>query len=72
MHAVQLGLRSDLQFYWGTAALSALLDNTPPYLTFLVGALGLQGLSMDNAAQMSEFIARHDHYLVAISPVSGH
>ena len=66
-HAVQLGLRSDLQFYWGTGALSALLDNAPTYLTFLAGALGLQGLSMDNAVQMSEFIARNDHHLVAIS-----
>jgi Na+/H+ antiporter NhaD/arsenite permease-like protein len=66
-HAVQLGLRSDLQFYWGTGALSALLDNAPTYLTFLAGALGLHGLSMENAAQMSEFVSRHDHYLVALS-----
>jgi Na+/H+ antiporter NhaD/arsenite permease-like protein len=67
MHAVRLGVRSDLQFYWGTGALSASLDNAPTYLTFLAGALGLQDLSMDNAAQMSEFISRHDHHLVAIS-----
>ncbi len=67
MHAVQLGVRSDLQFYWGTGALSALLDNAPTYLTFLAGALGLHGLSMDNPAQMSQFISRHDHHLVAIS-----
>jgi Na+/H+ antiporter NhaD/arsenite permease-like protein len=44
-----------------------LLDNTPTYLTFLAAAFGLHGLSMDNAAQMSEFIAGHDHHLVAIS-----
>jgi Na+/H+ antiporter NhaD/arsenite permease-like protein len=43
------------------------LDNAPTYLTFLAEALGLQGLSMDNARRMSEFIARHDHHLVAIS-----
>jgi Na+/H+ antiporter NhaD/arsenite permease-like protein len=66
-HAADLGLRSDLQFYWATGLLSALLDNAPAYLTFLAGALGLHGLRMDDAQQMAEFLARHDHYLIAIS-----
>jgi Na+/H+ antiporter NhaD/arsenite permease-like protein len=67
IHAGDLGLRSDLQFYWGTGVLSALLDNAPTYLTFLAGALGLHGLSMENARDMSAFLAAHDHQLVAIS-----
>lgn len=67
MHAGKLGLSSDLQFFWGTGVLSALLDNAPTYLTFLAGALGLHGLSMDNGGQMAEFLAKHDHHLVAIS-----
>lgn len=67
IHAADLGLRSDLQFYWGTGVLSALLDNAPTYLTFLAGALGLHGLSMENAHDMSAFIAAHDHQLVAVS-----
>ncbi|MEY2495482.1 MAG: hypothetical protein QOJ45_1974 [Verrucomicrobiota bacterium] len=67
IHAGDLGLRSDLQFYWGTGVLSALLDNAPTYLTFLAGALGLHGLNMDNTQDMSAFIAAHDHQLVAIS-----
>ena len=67
IHAIDLGLRSDLQFYWGTGVLSGLLDNAPTYLTFLAGALGLHGLSMDNAQDMSAFLAAHDHQLVAIS-----
>lgn len=66
-HVGDLGLRSDAQFYWGTGLLSALLDNAPAYLTFLAGALGLHGLSLDDAHQMAEFIARHDHYVVAVS-----
>jgi Na+/H+ antiporter NhaD/arsenite permease-like protein len=66
-HAGDLGLHSDLQFYWASGVLSALLDNAPTYLTFLAGALGLHGLAMDNAQHMAEFIARHDHQLVAIS-----
>lgn len=67
IHARDLGLRSDLQFYWGTGLLSALLDNAPTYLTFLAGALGLQGLSVDNARDLTAFLAAHDHYLIAIS-----
>jgi len=44
LHAANLGLHSDLQFYWATGVLSALLDNAPTYLTLLAGALGLYGL----------------------------
>ena len=66
-HAADLGVRSDAQFFWTTGALSALLDNAPAYLTFVAGALGLHGLSIDDARQVSEFIAQHDHSLVAIS-----
>jgi Na+/H+ antiporter NhaD/arsenite permease-like protein len=66
-HARDLGLRSDLQFYWATGMLSALLDNAPTYLAFLAGALGLNGWSVDDPQHMSEFIVRHDHSLIAIS-----
>jgi Na+/H+ antiporter NhaD/arsenite permease-like protein len=66
-HAATLGLRSDMQFYWTTGVLSALLDNAPAYLTSLAGALGLHGLSIDQPADISQFIARHDHSLIAIS-----
>jgi len=66
-HAGDLGVRSDLQFYWATGELSALLDNAPAYLTFLAGAMGLHGWSIDDPQHLSEFIARHDHSLIAIS-----
>src|SRR5256714_15386339 len=58
-HAGDLGVRSDLQFYWTTGALSAVLDNAPAYLTFLAGAMGLHGWSIDDAQHLSEFMARH-------------
>jgi len=67
LHAANLGLHSDLQFYWATGVLSAILDNAPTYLTFLAGALGLHGFDINNAQQMSEFIRLHDHYLVAVA-----
>jgi Na+/H+ antiporter NhaD/arsenite permease-like protein len=66
-HAANLGLHSDAQFYWTTGALSAVLDNAPAYLTFLAAALGLHGLSVEQTADMSAFVARHDHSLIAIS-----
>ena len=66
-HAGDLGVRSDAQFYWATGALSAVLDNAPAYLTFLAGAMGLHGWSIDDAQHLSEFVARHDHSLIAIS-----
>ena len=66
-HAAHLGLRSDAHFFWATGAASAFLDNAPAYLTFLAGALGLHGLRVENAADVAEFIGRHDHSLIAIS-----
>lgn len=67
LHAGHLGLNSDLQFYWASGVLSALLDNAPTYLTVLAGAFGLHGLDMNKAQDMTDFIAHHDHSLVAIS-----
>jgi len=66
-HAADLGLRSDLQFYWATGGLSALLDNAPAYLTLFAGALGLHGSSIEDSRQISEFLAVHGRTLVAIS-----
>ncbi len=67
LHAKQLGLSSEMQFYWGTGLLSGILDNAPTYLAFLATAFGLYDLNMNDPAQMQQFIAEHDHFLVAIS-----
>ena len=66
-HAADLGLRSDLQFYWTTGALSAVLDNAPADLTFFASAAGLHGLRIEDPQQVAVFIAQHDHSLIAIS-----
>ncbi len=66
-HSADLGLRSDVQFFWFTGVLSGVLDNAPTYLTFLAGALGLEGFRIDQAADVSRFAAEHGHYLIAIS-----
>lgn len=67
LHAANLGLRTDFQFYWATGVLSGLLDNAPTYLAFLAGALGLRDLNIDNAQDISTFIAQHGGTLAAIS-----
>jgi len=66
-HASSLGLQSPMQFYWATGSLSALLDNAPTYLTFFAAALGDQGLSISNPADVLKFIESDNHVLVAIS-----
>lgn len=67
LHARDLGLQTDAQFFWATGVFSALLDNAPAYLTFLAGAVGLHGLDMNNVNDMGKFLAHHDHSLVAVS-----
>jgi Na+/H+ antiporter NhaD/arsenite permease-like protein len=67
VHARQIGLHSEMQFYWGTGLLSGLLDNAPTYLAFLAAAAGLYGLNIEDPAQMQRFVAEHDHFLIAIS-----
>jgi Na+/H+ antiporter NhaD/arsenite permease-like protein len=66
-HAGSLGLHGEMQFYWFTGILSALLDNAPTYLTFLAAALGVQGLSIDCAPDVQLFSATHALQLIAIS-----
>jgi len=67
INARTLGLHSEMQFYWGTGLLSGILDNAPTYLAFLATAFGLFGLNLNDPAHMQQFIAEHDHMLIAIS-----
>jgi Na+/H+ antiporter NhaD/arsenite permease-like protein len=47
-HAAAIGITTVRQFFWGTGALSSMLDNAPTYLNFLTAAFGLQHLSLEN------------------------
>ena len=66
-HAPSLGVNTEMQFYWFTGILSAVLDNAPTYLAFLATAFGLFGLNMDSKAEMAVFLAAYDRHLLAIS-----
>jgi Na+/H+ antiporter NhaD/arsenite permease-like protein len=67
VHAAELGLASELRFFWSTGVLSALLDNAPTYLTFLAAAMGRHNLSLNSREDVAAFLAQHDHELIAIS-----
>jgi len=60
-------------FYWGTGALSGILDNAPTYLNFMAAAMGKFGLDVNQVADVVDFalpeMAHPDswHFLQAIS-----
>ena len=56
-------------FYWGTGALSGILDNAPTYLNFLAAAMGKFDLDIGVAADVKAFAAANESwlYLQAIS-----
>jgi Na+/H+ antiporter NhaD/arsenite permease-like protein len=57
-------------FYWGTGALSAILDNAPTYLNFVSAAMGKFGMDVNSPTAVAAFandIVNSSHYLQAIS-----
>jgi Na+/H+ antiporter NhaD/arsenite permease-like protein len=67
MHAGQLGLNSEMKFFWLTGVLSAALDNAPTYLTFLAASMGLHDLSLNNPEHVRQLAGTHHYELIAIS-----
>lgn len=67
IHAAELGLASELRYFWAAGSLSALLDNAPTYLTFMATAMGRHHLSLNSRDDVTAFLAQHDHELIAIS-----
>ena len=65
--AANLGLDSQLTFYWATGLLSGLLDNAPTYLAFFAAALGLHGLDINNSSHITRFVGESGRELIAIS-----
>jgi len=68
-HAADLGITTANQFFWGSGALSSVLDNAPTYLNFLTAAFGLHHLSLENPAHVQKFFndPAMARYLVAVS-----
>ncbi len=68
-YARQLGIHSPGHFFWGSGALSSILDNAPTYLNFLSVAKGLFGVgeSVCEHSGMAMLLADHAIYICAIS-----
>jgi len=67
IHAAELGLASELRYFWAAGSLSALLDNAPTYLTFMATAMGRHHLSLNSRDDVTAFLTQYDHELIAIS-----
>ena len=68
-HAAGLSVTTPRQFFWGSGALSSVLDNAPTYLNFLTAAFGLHHLSLENPIHVQAVLsdAGLSKYLVAVS-----
>ena len=66
-NAKMLGIQTAAQFFWGSGALSSVLDNAPTYLTFLTTAAGAHGLSTQNPADVQQLIAQSPQLVAAIA-----
>ncbi|MBF0619508.1 MAG: sodium:proton antiporter, partial [Candidatus Omnitrophica bacterium] len=68
-YSVQLGIHSPGQFFWGSGALSSVLDNAPTYLNFLSAAQGLfySGSAVPGNSGVAALLADHSNYILAIS-----
>lgn len=69
-YAPRLGITSVGQFFWGSGALSSVLDNAPTYLNFLSAALGLFGsgeAAHAGPVGVRMLLESHPEYIRAIS-----
>ncbi|MGA9406422.1 MAG: sodium:proton antiporter, partial [Bacteroidota bacterium] len=67
LNATSLGITKPEHFFWGTGALSSVLDNAPTYLNFLSASIGL---FVDHTiiARVQQLVAGHSSTLAAIGP----
>eukprot|EP00048_Salpingoeca_helianthica_P020612 m.7446 g.7446 ORF g.7446 m.7446 type:complete len:589 (+) comp5027_c0_seq1:129-1895(+) len=68
-HAGEIGFNSARSFYWGSGALSSVLDNAPTYLSFLAAAMGHPDLDIHSPDDVKLMSEQNDlqNYLVAVS-----
>lgn len=67
VHAERIAIDTPMQYFWLTGTLSSVLDNAPTYLTFFANALGRAGLSIENRAEVAQYVNSGAGLLVAIS-----
>ncbi len=65
LNAMKIGITTPGQFYWGTGALSSILDNAPTYLNFLSASIGLF-VDQNIVAQVQHLVATHGSDIAAL------
>ncbi|MGA7161690.1 MAG: sodium:proton antiporter [Bacteroidota bacterium] len=68
LNAASTGITKAGQFYWGTGALSAVLDNAPAYLNFLSASIGLF-VDQNIVAQVQHLVATHGSNIASINNI---
>jgi Na+/H+ antiporter NhaD/arsenite permease-like protein len=67
---MSFGMTQPWQFFWGSGALSSFLDNAPTYLTFAATASGMEGVSVEGAHYLADFLAKGDAAAALLAAVS--
>ena len=70
LHAALTGVSTPGQFFWGTGALSSMLDNAPTYVNSLSASIGLF-VDQNIVAQVHRLIASHGSDIATISGIHG-
>jgi Na+/H+ antiporter NhaD/arsenite permease-like protein len=52
------GMRHPWEFFWASGVLSSFLDNAPTYLTFAATAAGQQGIAVEDARYLEEYLTK--------------
>jgi Na+/H+ antiporter NhaD/arsenite permease-like protein len=66
-HGTELGLATDMHFYWATGVLSGVLDNAPTYLAFLAAAMGQYGVNIESSTAVAAFAQAQPGIMQGIS-----
>jgi Na+/H+ antiporter NhaD/arsenite permease-like protein len=67
---LSFGMTEPWQYFWATGMLSSFLDNAPTYLTFAATAAGSEGVSVDGARYLGEFLAKGDAAAMLLTAIS--
>src|SRR5262245_32174464 len=58
------------EYFWASGALSSFLDNAPTYLTFAATAAGKEGVAVEGARYLAEFLAKGPEAVALLTAIS--
>jgi Na+/H+ antiporter NhaD/arsenite permease-like protein len=66
----KFGMDQPWEFFWASGALSSFLDNAPTYLTFAATAAGKEGVAVDGARYLADFLAKGPEAIALLAAIS--